>query len=149
MLRLWREGRNAHVASDCNPLPPQMTATCCQSGEVERVNGGCKAGRRRGAQPFSACPCSGPLDSGFTHTVQENRTPKISNLHSHFQPVPAVGPAELGDLPKLFAEDFAGGLVEETLTVHDAGDAVIDRIAGLGWAGTLILASRIQAKNPA
>ncbi len=60
MLRLWREGRNAHVASDSNPLPPQMTATCCQSGEVERVNGGCKACRRRGAQPFSACPCSGP-----------------------------------------------------------------------------------------
>ena len=26
-------------ASDSNPLPPEMTATCCQSGEVERVNG--------------------------------------------------------------------------------------------------------------
>jgi hypothetical protein len=39
--------------------------------------------------------------------------------------------AELGDLPELFAEDFAGGLVEQTLTVHDAGDAVIDRIARL------------------
>ena len=40
--------------------------------------------------------------------------------------------AELGHLPKLFAKDLTGGFVEEALTVHDAGDAVIDRIAGLG-----------------
>ena len=44
-----------------------------------------------------------------------------------------VDTAEGGDLPELFAEDFAGWLVEEALTVHHAGDAVIDGIAGLGW----------------
>ena len=43
-----------------------------------------------------------------------------------------VDTAEGGDLPELFAEDFAGWLVEEALTVHHAGDAVIDGIAGLG-----------------
>jgi hypothetical protein len=30
------------------------------------------------------------LDSGFTHTTQENRPAIISNLHSHFQPVPVT-----------------------------------------------------------
>ena len=40
---------------------------------------------------------------------------------------------ELGDLPELFAKHLAGGFVEETFTVHDAGDAMIDGIAGLGW----------------
>ena len=44
-----------------------------------------------------------------------------------------VNTAEGGDLPELFAEDFAGRLVEEALTIHDPSDAVIDRIAGLGW----------------
>ena len=39
--------------------------------------------------------------------------------------------AELSDLPKLFAENFAGWFVEEALTIHDAGDAVIDRITRL------------------
>jgi len=37
--------------------------------------------------------------------------------------------AEGGDLPELFAEDFAGWLVEEAFAVHHAGNAVIDRIA--------------------
>lgn len=31
--------RNTYGAGDCNPLPVEMTATCCQSGEVEKVNG--------------------------------------------------------------------------------------------------------------
>ena len=39
--------------------------------------------------------------------------------------------AELNDLPKLFAKHLAGRFVEEAFTVHDAGDAVIDRITGL------------------
>ena len=37
--------------------------------------------------------------------------------------------AEGSDLPELLAEDFASRLVEETLTVHHASDAVIDGIA--------------------
>ena len=41
--------------------------------------------------------------------------------------------AEGGHLPELFAKNLTGGLVEEALAVHDAGDAVIDRIARLGW----------------
>ena len=44
-----------------------------------------------------------------------------------------VNAAEGGHLPKLFAKDLAGRLVEEAFTVHDAGDAVIDGIAGVGW----------------
>ena len=40
-----------------------------------------------------------------------------------------VNTAEGGDLPELFAEDFAGWLVEEAFAVHHAGNAVIDRIA--------------------
>ena len=44
-----------------------------------------------------------------------------------------VDTAEGGDLPELFAKHLAGGFVEEALTVHHAGDAVIDGIAGLGW----------------
>jgi hypothetical protein len=43
-----------------------------------------------------------------------------------------VDAAEFGDLPELFAQNFAGRFVEEAFAVHDAGDAVIDGIAGLG-----------------
>ena len=44
-----------------------------------------------------------------------------------------VNAAEGGHLPKLFAKNLAGRLVEEAFAVHDAGDAVIDGIAGVGW----------------
>jgi len=40
--------------------------------------------------------------------------------------------AEGSDLPELFTENLAGRFVEETLTVHDAGDAVVDGRGGLG-----------------
>ena len=60
-----------------------------------------------------------------------------------------VNAAEGGHLPKLFAKNLAGRLVEETLTVHDAGDAVIDRIAGVGWDLDSGFAHTVQENCPA
>jgi len=61
--------------------------------------------------------------------------------------------AEGSDLPELLAEDFASRLVEETLTVHHASDAVIDGIARIhrdldsGFTHTTQETSRCRISN--
>ncbi len=57
--------------------------------------------------------------------------------------------AKLGNLPELFAKHLAGRFVEEAFTVHDAGDAVVDGIAGLGWDLDSGFAHTAQGNRPA